>query len=400
MSSIIHNNDSVYKKNLNLVIVETILTSIGAGFCVPIITIFWNSIGMNQVHIGIVQMAFTIVIFALDIPMGYIADRFDRKILNIIGDLGAGLTFIFYSFSQNMLMCIIAESLLGIFLAMTNGVDQSFIKYNCDKIDSTGGLFKKLNVKVHTARYIVLLLVTVIGGFIAKFFSMRVCIFASFLPYCIGGILACFIKDENAKIKSEHKNIFKSMFKSLKKILEKKDTRAFLYSYILGNEITHSQIWVFTPLLVLCGVPVEIVSIGWAVNYVMQVIGSKISEKMIGLKTSKKFIIPIAIEFTWMIIIVVNTNIFTVWLFAFNGFVHGLISGNLMTSLQESVSNEVQTSIVSVASTGARLLYIPLVYVINALGDIKLQYALVGVCVIFMPVCLFVYHRLKRIEQK
>ncbi len=397
MSSIMHGND-FFRKNLRKIIAETILTSIGAGFCVPIITIFWNSLGMNQTHIGITQMAFTVVIFAFDIPMGYIADRFDRKILNLIGDFGAGLTFIFYAFAQNMLMCVVAESLLGLFLAMTNGVDQSFIKFNCDKIDPTGKLFKKINVKVHTSRYVALLLVTIIGGFIAKY-NMRVCIAASFVMYFIGGVLACTIVDENAKVQSEHKNIFKSMFKSLKKIVANNDTKAYLLSYILGNEITHSQIWVFTPLLVLCGVPVEIVSMGWAVNYVMQVIGSKVSEKMIKFKTSKKFLIPIAIEFTWMLILIIHTDIVTVWLFAFNGFVHGLISGNLMTSLQESVSNEVQTSIVSVASTGARLLYIPLVVVVNALGNIQLQYALVGVCAIFMPACLFVYLKLKRLEE-
>lgn len=51
-----------YSKNLRRIIYETILTSIGAGFSVATITVFWNSIGMNQVDIGFVQMAFTIVI--------------------------------------------------------------------------------------------------------------------------------------------------------------------------------------------------------------------------------------------------------------------------------------------------------------------------------------------------
>lgn len=52
----------MHKKNLKLIIIETILTSIGAGFSVPIINVFWNSIGMNQTDIGFVQMIFTIVV--------------------------------------------------------------------------------------------------------------------------------------------------------------------------------------------------------------------------------------------------------------------------------------------------------------------------------------------------
>lgn len=387
-----------YKVNLTKIVLETVLSSIGAAFSVPIITVFWNSIGMDQKAIGFVQMAFTISIFFLDIPMGYIADRFNRKMLNIIGDIGVAVAFFFYAFAQNIYMALIAECLLGLFLAMTNGVDQSFIKYNCDRIDETGKLFKKVNIKVHTARYIALFIATLFGGIIAKY-SLRLCIVASFLPYFIGGIIGIGIKDFNGKLEVKHKNPLKDMVHSIKEIVKEKSTRTFLVSYILGKEITHSQIWIFTPLLMMCNVPIEIVSIGWAINYLMQIIGSKLSEKMIHFKPTKKFAIPIIIEFTWMIFLIINTNIVTVWLFALNGFVHGMVEGNMATSLQESAKDEIQTSVMSVACTGARLLYIPLVYVINYLGGIKLQLALVGVCTIFFPMCLISYLSLKKLEK-
>ena len=386
-----------YSKNLRRIFYETILTSIGAGFSGATITVFWNSIGMNQVAIGFVQMAFTIVICLLDIPMGYIADRFNRKALNIIGDIGVAFIFILYAFAQNIYMALISECLLGLFMAMTNGVDQSFIKFNCDKIDETGELFKKTNVKVHTARYISLLIVTILGGFIAKH-SIRLSIGISFIPYFIGGLIALNIMDYNNKLEAKHKNPLKDMIKSIKEIIKEKNTRIYLFSYILGKEITHSQIWVFTPILIMVGVPIEIVSIGWVLNYLMQIIGGKVSEKMINYKTSKKFAIPVLIEICWMMILVINTNIITVWLFPLNGFVHGLIEGNLVTSLQESAKDEIQTSVMSVASTGARLLYIPLVYFINYLGNIKLQLALLGVCCLFLPMCIIAYIKLKRLE--
>ena len=101
-----------------------------------------------------------------------------------------------------------------------------------------------------------------------------------------------------------------------------------------------------------------------------------------------------------MLILVINTNIVTIWLFALNGFVHGLVEGNTVTSLQESVKNEIQTSIMSIASTGARLLYIPLVYFINYLGNIKLQFALLGVICLFLPMCAISYLKLRKLEEK
>lgn len=246
-----------YHKNLKFIVLETILTSIGAGFSVATITVFWNSIGMNQIDIGFVQMAFTIAICLLDIPMGYIADRFNRKALNIIGDIGVALVFALYAFSKNMYIALLSECLLGLFMAMTNGVDQSFIKTNCDKIDETGELFKKVNIKIHTVRYIAMLIVTIVGGFIAKY-SIRFSIGISFIPYFVGGIIAFKIYDYSDKLEAKHCNPLKDMVHSIKEVLEEKDTRIYLFSYILEKEITHSQIWVFTPLLIMVGVPIII----------------------------------------------------------------------------------------------------------------------------------------------
>ena len=392
-------NKSVYQSNLNKVLVETVLTSIGAGFSVAVITYFWNLIGMDQTAIGFVQMMFTVVVCLLDIPMGYIADRFNRKVLNIIGDIGVALTFVLYAFSQNMYMVLLSECLLGLFMAMTNGVDQSFIKYNCDKIDETGELFKKMNIKVHMARYIALLGVTFVGGIIAKF-SIRVCIGISFVPYFIGGLISFIIKDYNGKLEAKHKNPIKDMVTSIKEIMKVKETRLMLAGVIFGKEITHAQIWVFTPMLMMVGVPIEIVSVGWVLNYLMQVVGAKISTRFIHSKVSKRFITPVLLEFAWMAILSIHVNIVTVWLFALNGFVHGLLDGNMMTSLQETAKAEIQTSVLSVASTGARLLYIPLVYVINYLGNIDLRLALVGVCVIFLPFCMLTYVKLRKMERR
>lgn len=388
---------STYQKNLNFIILETILTSIGVGFSVPIMNVFWNSIGMNQTDIGFTQMMFTIFIVCFDIPMGYLADRFNRKVLNILGDIGVAFTFLYYMFSQNMYMAIFAECLLGIFMAMTNGVDQSFIKYNADKIDPSGMLFKKVNSRVYTWRYIATFIVMLIGGIIAKY-NLRLTIGMSFLPYLFGGIIAIFIKDYAKKTEKKHHNILKDMYGNAKEILKNKDSRVYVLAYMVGKEMTHPHIWIFTPLMMMVGIPIEIVSIGWIFSQIFIIIGAKIAERLVSLKTSIKFILSFGITVLWMSVLIVHTNIFTIWVFVLNGLVQGLISASLVTPLQESAKEENQTSIISIASTGARLLYIPLVYVINYLGNKTLQLAFVGMIAIFTPLCLYSYFKLKKCE--
>lgn len=388
-----------YQRNLKLIALETVLTSIGAGFSVSTITIFWNSIGMNQTAIGLVQMIFTIVLILLDIPMGYIADRFNRKLLNIIGDIGVAVTFVFYAFAQNVYMTLVAECMLGIFMAMTNGVDQSFLKFNANKIDPSGDLFKSLNAKMQTIRNIAIFVVVFIGGIIAKF-NLRLPIALSFIPYFIGGLIAFKIKDFDKKAQCKFKNPIKDMVMNIKEIIKTPKVKSYLCTYILGKELTHAQIWIFTPLLIVVGVPIQIVSLGWILNSIMQILGSKIAEKMTRLKVSTSFAIPLLIEIVWISILVINANIITVWLFALNGLVHGLANGILVTPLQQVTKDEIQTSVMSIASTGARLLYIPLVYFINYLGNIKLQWGLLGVLIVFVPIGLLLYRQLRKLESK
>lgn len=388
-----------YQGNLRLVLIETVLTSIGAGFSVATMNLFWSSIGLNQTDIGVTQMLFTIAVLLFDIPMGYIADRFSKKLLNIIGDLGVALVFVLYAMSQSMFMVVLSECLLGLFMAMTNGVDQSYIKYNCDKIDDTGNLFKKINSKVYVYRYLAMLIVMFIGGLVGKY-NLRATIALSFIPYFIGAILACKIRDFGELKEVAHNNPVKDMYYSFKEIMNIPDMKTYLGAYILGREVTHSQIWIFTPLMIMVGVPVEIVSLGWIIDQIMRVIGAKISIKFIKNKMSTNFAICIFLVVSWISIILIKLNIYTVWVFVLNGITVGLASGTLVSPLQEKADQKIQTSVMSLASTGGRLLYIPLVYIINYLGELSLLYALAGVIIVFVPLSIIIYSNLRRIEKR
>ena len=388
----------IYQRNLKRIIVEMVLTSIGAGFSVSTITVFWNSIGMDQAKIGFVQTIYTLVVLALDLPMGYVADRFNRKLLNIIGDIGLAIAFVYYAFSNSMYTVLIAESLLAVFSAMTSGVDRSFLKGTAKRINPSEEYFDKVSKDYFILKYSTMFAVILMGGFISKI-SLRLAIGASFIPYFIGGIIAFSIVDYTDKAEVKASNPFKDFKINFKKLMKTPKIRLYMFSYIIGKEITHAQIWVFTPLLEQCGVPREFACIGWMLNHLMQLVGLAISKKMSKFKMSKKFIWPVVIEFTWMVALICHTSIITVWVFALNGLVCGLVDGNLLTPLQEETEDEIQTQVMSITSTGGRLLYSPMVFIANYLGKIKLELALLWVFVVFLPICLINYFKLKHLEK-
>ena len=86
------NQITIAKHNLKLVMLESALTA--ALLSMSIMTPFFYSIGLSQLQISQTQVIFTVVMVFLNLPTGWLADRFSRKWANVIGDFGVALTFI------------------------------------------------------------------------------------------------------------------------------------------------------------------------------------------------------------------------------------------------------------------------------------------------------------------
>ena len=99
-------------RNMRLVILESAVT---AGIlAVPIMTPFYLSIGLNQEQIAMSQMAFTVVAMLLNLPLGWVADRFSRKWANVIGDSLVALALLLYSTAQGFWFCVLCEIICGV----------------------------------------------------------------------------------------------------------------------------------------------------------------------------------------------------------------------------------------------------------------------------------------------
>ena len=129
------------KTNRALIIIEMAITS--SIMSMAIMTPFFNSVGLNQQQIALSQMVCTAVAMILNIPMGWVADRFSRKWANIIGDLLCATSLLIYSQVNSFGGIVICEALFGLACALSQGVDSSLLKHFADKDDPSGKLFKR-----------------------------------------------------------------------------------------------------------------------------------------------------------------------------------------------------------------------------------------------------------------
>ena len=393
------NVQAKYRRTLTIIMLESALTYSGVLICIPVITVFWNSVGMNQFFIGISQMICAATLFLFDVPMGYVADRFSRKALNVIGDFGIAATFVFYAFAQNFWMVIAGEVLCGLFLAMSGGVDKAFLKIYADRIDSTGKLFKEKTAQLAIWQIVCMCIAIATGMFIARY-SIRWTILAVSVPFLIAAALALTVKDIGEKIVAKHTNYLKDMLENFKFVVKNAEVKWLIYSYAIGLEVTHPIIWALTPLLTKAGVPVWLVGIGWILWYGLAPLGALFAQKTQHWKTSSQVFIPFLIVSLASLPVILFSNMTTTFFFTISGVSFGIVNIYIMPKIQAKTEEKYQTTVISIAATAARLIYMPIVFITNYFGNIAPHYILLATILIFAPLTLLAWVKLREFERR
>lgn len=382
------------RKDLWLTAFESVVTA--AMLAIPIMTPFFIDIGLNQEQIALSQIIFTVVLMVLDIPLGWIADRFSRKWANVIGDLGCAVTLLLYATVQDFAGVVACEMLFGVFLAFSTGVDASLLKHFSGKIDGTGKLFKTMTARVAAWQFVCMLVVVSLGGPIGAI-DFRLAIALSAVTYLAGGLAMLFLRDDSERLVPKHKNPLRDMARVVKEAAWNPRLRLRIFAYAVTREVTHGIIWVFTPLLLAAGVPLYIVSLGWAMDAAAGFVGSKIAQRYVHrLKEWQIVAIPMVAVVVSLGAMSISFNIVTVWLYLVMGLVQGWTSATMLPMVQQRVSAAEQTSVISVAKVVARFLYIPAVWLIGVAADMQTEYSLLATLVIFVPLSVPIVLKLKK----
>lgn len=337
----------------------------------------------------------------VNIPTGWVADRFSRKICNIIGDLGCVISLLFYSQATCFMSVVFAEIAFGIALAFSQGSDSALLKAYTQYLDKSGKMFHKQYALLAIWKPIAQILALIIGGYIGSL-NLRVAIAISAVPYLIGGVLSMFIKEEGERLVSEHRNPFRDMISIIKKSVGiNSDLQWHIISYAVGNEITHVMIWALTPLLLFAHVPLKFVAIGWVLNSLSVAVGAWVASRWAWMLVSwQKFTVPTVTVLITLLIMSANLSFGTVWLYSFIGLAQGWIAATLLPTVQELAPDSNQAMIVSISRSISQILFIPLVWIVNLAGDIDIRLTMVATVVIFVPMVLVVARKLYNLEIK
>ena len=370
-------------KNLNWVMFESAITA--GTLSTSIMTPFFHSIGLNNFQISLSQSIFTIVMILLDLPMGWIADRFSRKWANVIGDLGMAIMLLFYATVNSFGGVVMAEIGFAIFNSLSAGVDIGLIQHFSNRIDENGNLFKTKMAQVSCWSNVAVMVMTALGGPIGAI-DFRLAIALSAVLFVVGAIISAVVDDNSEKLVPVEKNPLQDLLRVIKESAKHPKLRLRIFAQAIGREMTHAPIWFFTPMLLAIGVPLELVSLGWVLNYGTATLGALLAKKLN--RQLKDWVVMGASVVTVALalgVISIKITAVTLPFYLLLGLVQGWTSATLKPMTQKFAKNSEQTSVSSLASTIGRIIYAIAGVCVGIAADCNLQLAMLTNLVIFVP---------------
>jgi MFS family permease len=156
----------------------------GVALWVPVEKLFLSDIGFSARTIGVMAAAYAALVPLLEVVSGVLADRWSRRGVLVIGNLGALGSVLVGGLSTNVPMYVVAAMLLGVYFAMQSGTFDAIVYDTVLEETGSSDRFESVVGRVRLAESISLTIGALAGGALAGAISPRATYFAT-LPFLI-----------------------------------------------------------------------------------------------------------------------------------------------------------------------------------------------------------------------
>jgi len=180
----------VYSRNILILFAITVLGSLAANLIVPVWPIYIRSLGASMTELGYIFSVSNAVAAALQVPSGFVSDRFGRRRLHAVGTLIGVFPPFFYALAANWFDLIPWVILTGVSTGLAVPLRWTMVADDTSA-QTRATAFSWLNVAFLTGPTIG----PVIGGLIADVYSVKTPFYLCFLVLCVNSPLSLWLKE-------------------------------------------------------------------------------------------------------------------------------------------------------------------------------------------------------------
>ena len=341
----------------------------GMFFSVPVIVIFWQSNGLSLTQVMVLQSLFSLIIVALDVPTGYLADVFGRKRSILVADIFLVLGIAVYSVGHDFWVFLIAETLFGLSASLSSGACSALV-YDSLLAIGDSDQYKQLWGNILFFQMIALAVSGIFGGLLAGH-DVRWALYASIPFFACMIPVALSLYEPPAMDQSPHRKGHVHALFGILHFAANHPTLRWLIIYAGAIYALNSSIlWLYQPYFAKTGVSIVYYGAIFACFQIVAAFSSRYAHKIeafLGMKTTIS-LIPFLIGIGY--ILMGNIIFIASFVFCFIGqFVRGIYTPILEDVVHGFTTSDMRATILSLQSTTGRLLYALVIPVVGWMAD-------------------------------
>ena len=343
-----------------------------------VITAFLLQLGLKNTQIGLLWSVVLLTQMLFDYPTGSFADRYGRLKIFTIGMVLTGSAIVMIAYSVNISMLYISAILMGIGESQISGTLFPWFVNSLDKVENLQEkeeYILKSNGQVQYSTNIIGIFIGFIISFLNLDYKFILILAGTF--QAINGIFIYFSFQDN---KSTETNLIKIGKKSFQIFL--KDYKLWIYTLTMTIHYSFYSVHLFIwqPRANLLGViGSKLTGINSVYLSCLVISGLIIKYK----KEIKNYLYVILIPISLIIIYQSQNLILYILGTILLGISNGMVAPQIMSTVHYFIPDEVRSSVISLLSSLSSIFLIFLQVIIGKILDIKGNYYLEILCVLF-----------------
>ncbi len=347
-----------------------------ALFIMPIIVLFWQSHGLNLRDIMLLQSGFALTILILEIPTGYLADRWGRKNTLVLGCCFGCAAYLAYATGETFWRFLLAEILIGIGSSLLSGTVEAM---TYDTLLELGREREYRRVAGNQAffEFNTEAVSGILGGLLGAY-SLALPLWLTAIPMAFAVLTAASLREpkRHRLQKAAH---FKTIVRvSSHTLFRDPGLRMIILTYGLISALSMIFFWFFQPYQNLVGVPV----VFFGIMHAITLAGGACAAKSVSWFEKRVddrllLIIPAVMTVVCFLALSFPPSIFLLTFFLISRLSWHFIGPLSADLINRMTSSDVRATVLSVRSFFHRLLFLCTSPFVGALADARtLPYAL------------------------
>lgn len=255
---------------------------INALFFLPVVMLFYNYKGLEMGDFFLIQGIFSLAVFILEIPTGYVGDLFSRKNVIIIGNIAWIMGYLTWVLGSGFWAVLSGELFYALAVSLISGTMEAYL-YDLLKKRHKEAVFHKKYAKMKMLGNLSLTIATLTGGFIFQFFGFSIPLYLSIFLLACNIIILILLPDvpESKRIVAKDKSKWQDILDISKYAIKHPEIKWLMIFPALYGTLTLVMMWGLQSVMVVKELPIFVFSLVMGLNAFMRTFWSGLSGKIL-----------------------------------------------------------------------------------------------------------------------